>query len=43
MYFSYKKHEDYDLENLKSFLNACLAIINAELEVEKSNELLQKR
>lgn len=36
-----KKHEDYDLNNLKSFLDACLAIINAELIVDDSNKLLQ--
>lgn len=37
-----RKHDEYDLKSLKSFLNATESFINSEMEAIKAEELLQK-
>lgn len=37
-----RKHEDYSLEDLKSFINATVSFIEMELEVIKAYKLLKK-
>lgn len=36
-----RKHPDYNINDLKAFLSSTVAIINAELEVEKANKVLK--
>ena len=35
-----RKHKDYDLESLKSFIHATESFINSEMEAIKAEELL---
>lgn len=37
-----RKHEDYNLQHLKSFIHAVVAFIDSDLEVYKAEELLNK-
>jgi hypothetical protein len=38
-----RKHDDYDLNNLKSFINATVSFIDSELELKKAAALLSKK
>ncbi len=38
-----RKHEDYDLNNLKSFINATVSYLDSELELKKAEALLSSK
>ena len=37
-----RQHEDYNIENLKPFINPILSYINSELELKKAEQLVRK-
>lgn len=38
-----RKHEDYDLESLKSFVHATVAFIDSDIEFHKAHKLINKK
>lgn len=38
-----RKHEDYDVNHLKAFIQALVSFINSDLEVDKATALLEKK